>query len=132
MRIMLFTERSRRLLQWINGHGFVTIEQAATWIGVCYFVGWRRASQLTKAGYLQQRRFERSAPRVRWLTCQRWKVSGDHLKAPKLINRVTYFHDTMLVGLSRKLAAETGSDFTTERSLRASLASKRRTKRHPG
>jgi len=127
---MHLTERDCRLLQWINGHGFVTIEQAATWMDVCYFVGWRRISQLTKAGYLQQRRFEHAAPRVHWLTHQGWKISGDHLKAPKAINRVTYFHDTMLVDLSQRLTAETDGGFTTERRLRANLVSKGRTKRH--
>jgi len=28
---MHLTERDRSLLQWINGHGFVTIDQAAKW-----------------------------------------------------------------------------------------------------
>ena len=30
---MRFTERDGRLLRWINGHGFVTLRQAARWLG---------------------------------------------------------------------------------------------------
>ena len=128
---MRLTERDRRLFQWINGHGFVTVQQAASWMDVCYKVGWQRISQLTKAGYLQQKRFEHAKPRVHWLTSQGWKASGDHLKAPKAINRVTYFHDTMLVDLAQLLVAETGGAFTPERRLRADLLARgRRTKSH--
>ncbi len=29
---MRVTKCCRLMLQWINGHGFVTIQQAATWI----------------------------------------------------------------------------------------------------
>jgi hypothetical protein len=28
------TERDRLMLQWINGHSFITIQQAATWMQV--------------------------------------------------------------------------------------------------
>ncbi len=128
---MNLTQRDQHLLQWINGHGFVTVQQAATWMGVCYFIGWRRISRLTDAGYLQHKRFEHAAPRAHWLTNKGWKTSGDHLKAPKAINRVTYFHDTMLVDLAQALVAETGGMFTPERRLRANLfAEGRKTKGH--
>ena len=128
---MNLTLRDRHLLQWINGHGFATVQQAATWMDVCYFIGWRRLTRLTEAGYLQRRRFEHGGPRVHWLTAQGWKVSGDPLKAPKAINRVTYFHDIMLVDLAQALTAETGGSFTPERRLRADLLAKGfRTRRH--
>ena len=128
---MRLTERDRRLFQWINGHGFVTAQQTATWMGVCYKVGWQRVSRLTNAGYLQHKRFEHAKPRVYWLTHQGWQASGDHLRAPKAINRVTYFHDTMLVDLAQVLVTETGGAFTPERRLRANLLARgRRTKSH--
>ena len=128
---MHLTERDRRLFQWINGHGFITAQQAATWMGVGYRVGSRRINRLVDAGYLQHKRFDHAGPRVHWLTRQGWDVSGDHLRAPKAINRVTYFHDTMLVDLSQALVAETGGAFTPERRLRAALLAKgRRTKSH--
>ena len=128
---MRLTERDRRLFQWINGHGFVTAQQAATWMSVGYRVGARRISRLVDAGYLQHKRFDHAGPRVHWLTRQGWEASGDHLRAPTTINRVTYFHDTMLVDLSQRLVAETGGAFTPERRLRANLLAKgRRTKSH--
>ena len=128
---MRLTERDRRLFQWINGHGFVTAQQAATWMDVGYRVGSRRINRLVNAGYLQRKRFQHAAPRVHWLTQQGWEASGDHLFAPKTINRVTYFHDTMLVDLSQMLVAETGGTFVPERRLRANLLARgRRTRSH--
>lgn len=128
---MRLTARDRRLFQWINGHGFVTARQAATWMGAGYRVGARRLSRLVAAGYLQHKRFDHAGPRVHWLTRQGWEASGDPLNAPTTINRVTYFHDTMLVDLSQALVAETGGAFTPERRLRADLLAKgRRTKNH--
>ena len=128
---MVLTERDRRMLQWINGHGFVNACQAAAWMGVGYRVGSRRLYRLTEAGYLQHKRFQHATPRVYWLTRAGWEVSGDHLSAPRAINRVTYFHDTQLVDLSQALIAETGGAFTPERRLRAELLAKgRRTRSH--
>lgn len=128
---MVLTERDRRMLQWINGYGFVNACQAAVWMGVGYRVGSRRLYRLTEAGYLQHKRFQHATPRVYWLTRAGWEASGDHLSAPKAINRVTYFHDAQLVDLSQALIAETGGAFMPERRLRAErLAKGRRTRSH--
>ncbi|MDH3661791.1 MAG: hypothetical protein OEU92_17475, partial [Alphaproteobacteria bacterium] len=50
------------MLQWINGHGFVTADQAAVWMGVCDRVGRRRLQRLVEGGYLQKKRFEFNDP----------------------------------------------------------------------
>lgn len=116
---MLLTARDRRLLQWINGHGFVTADQAAVWMGVCSRIGRRRLKVLVEGGYLQRKRFGLNDPQFHWLTRQGWEASGDHLAPPKQINRVTYVHDRMLVDLSQVLVAHTKGDFIPERRLRA-------------
>ena len=116
---MLFTSRDHRLLQWINGHGFVTADQAAAWMGVCPRIGRRRLKVLVEGGYLQRKRFGFNDPQFHWLTKQGWEISGDDLAPPKQINRVTYLHDQMLVDLSQKVVAHTKGDFVPERRLRA-------------
>lgn len=91
---MFLTSRDREMLLWINGHGFVTADQAAVWMGVCDRVGRRRLQCLVDGGYLQRKRFEFNDPQFHWMTKQGWQASSDSLAPPKRINRVTYFHDT--------------------------------------
>ena len=55
---MCVTECCRLMLQWINDHGFVTIQQAATWMQVGYETARHRLGLLVKAGYLRRKRFE--------------------------------------------------------------------------
>lgn len=123
---MYLTARDRHMLQWINGHGFVTTDQAATWMGVCGRVGRRRLRNLVDGGYLQRKRFAFNDPQFHWLTKQGWEASGDHLKPPQRINRVTYLHDRVLVDLSQQLVAHTKGDFVPERRLRAERRAKTR------
>lgn len=121
---MYLTARDRQMLQWINGHGFVTADQAATWMDVCSRIGRRRLRMLVKSGYLQKKRFEFNDPQFHWLTRKGWEASGDDLTPPKRINRVTYFHDAALVDLSQQLVAKTKGDFVPERRLRAEKRAK--------
>lgn len=128
---MRLTIRDRHMLQWINGHGCVTVQQAARWMDVTYPTGQRRMQKLTEAGYLQRRPFEHRGQNMNWLTKKGWDASGDSLPPPKSINRVTVFHDMMLVDLSQDVVAQTGGAFFTERRLRADLLSKgSRTRSH--
>ena len=116
---MFLTVRDREMLQWINGHGFVTADQAALWMGVCDRVGRRRLQRLVEGGYLQKKRFALNDPQFHWLTKEGWQASGDNLAPPKRINRVTYFHDWALVDLAQQLVATTKGDFVPERRLQA-------------
>jgi hypothetical protein len=114
---MFLTSRDREMLQWINGHGFVTVDQAAVWMGVCDRVGRRRLQRLVEGGYLQKKRFEFNDPQFHWLTKKGWQASGDSLAPLKRINRITYFHDTTLVDLAQQLVAKTKGHFVPERRL---------------
>jgi len=118
---MRVTERDRMMLQWINGHSFVTIQQAANWMRVGYETARHRLRLLVKAGYLRRKRFEHLGPLLHWLTREGGQVAGETLPVPKAINRVTFLHDTMLVDLAETLIAKTGGEFVPERRLRAEL-----------
>ena len=121
---MRLTDRDRLMLQWINGHSIVTIQQAATWMKVGYETARHRLGLLVKAGYLRRKRFEHLGPLMHWLTREGGQVAGESLPAPKAINRVTYLHDTMMVDLAEALIARTGGEFVPERRLRAELKAK--------
>jgi len=128
---MRLTTRDRQMFQWINGHGFVTLPQAATWMDASYYAARRRLRVLVDNGYLERKRFEHGGARVHWLTTKGWEVSSDSLAPPKAINRITYFHDTTLVDVALTVAAQTGGSFFPERRLRADLLAKgRRTQSH--
>ena len=125
---MHLTGRDRRMLHWINGHGFVTADQAARWMGVCDRIGRRRLLKLVDAGFLQRDRLGFNEPHCHWLTKTGWEVSGDELAPPKKVNRVTYYHDTALVDLSQNLLArlKVEADFVPERRLKSENRSKAR------
>ena len=128
---MRLTTRDRHMLQWINGHGCVTVEQATKWMGVTYPTAQVRMRKLAEAGYLHRKRFEFATPRVHWLTRKGWEVSSDSLAPPKTINRITYFHDITLVDVALAVVAQTGGSFSPERRLRANLLTKgRRARSH--
>ena len=116
---MRATERDRLMLQWINGYGFVIIQQAATWLRVGFEPARHRLWLLVQAGYLQRKRSEHPRPLLHWLTREGSEVAG----VPKAINRVTYLHDTKLADLAENLVATTDGEFVPERRLRAELKS---------
>ena len=117
---MRFTERDGRLLQWINGHGFVTLQQVARWLGTNYQTAQRRVRLLFDHGYLD-RQWLVHGDRAHWLTPTGRAVCGDSLPPPKHIRLGSYRHDRMLVDLALTLVAETDGHFTPERRLRQML-----------
>lgn len=114
---MRFTERDGRLLRWINGHGFVTLRQAARWLGTNYQTAQRRVRLLYDQGYLD-RQWLVHGDRAHWLTPAGRAMCSDSLPPPKHIRLGSYRHDRMLVDLALTLVAETGGQFTPERRLR--------------
>lgn len=118
---MRVTERDRLMLQWINGHGFVIIQQAATWMRGGYEAARHRLGLLVRASYLRRKRFEHPEPLLHWLTRQCGEVAGETLSVPKAINRVIYLHDIMLVDLADNLVTRAGGEFVHERRLHAEI-----------
>ena len=123
---MQITPRDRDMLQWINGHGFVTVAQAAQWMGVHYQTAQRRIGKLCQALHLKRQRFEFGQPRVHWLSETGWIASNDQLTPLRNVNRITYLHDLTLVDVAQCLVDETGGTFVPERRLKESLLSRGR------
>ena len=96
---MRFTERDDRLLHWINGHGFVTLRQAAKWLGTNYQTAQRRVRLLYDHGYLN-RQWLVHGDRAHWLTPAGRAMCGDSLPPPKHIRLGSYRHDRLLVDLA--------------------------------
>ena len=114
---MDFTPRDARLLRWINGHGFVTVQQAATWLNIRYQTCHRRLKLLVDGGFLTTTRVGHSRYTYR-LTKAGVLASGDDLPPLKVIAMGTYCHDLRLVDLAAFLEKETGGRFVTERRIR--------------
>ena len=114
---MDFTRRDAHILRWINGHGFVTVRQAATWLDISYQNTHRRLKLLKDAGYLSTDRVDRSRYVFR-VTRSGIVAGGDDLPPLKTIRFGSFYHDLRLVDLATKLACKTGGDFITERRLR--------------
>lgn len=115
---MKLMDRDRKLMRWINGHGFVTIKQAAHWMNVEYQTGHRRLKLLFDNGYLRRQTFEYLGSSCQWLTEKGRQAADDSLKPPRTINPVTLNHDRMLVDLAARLQEEQGGSFLPERRIR--------------
>lgn len=114
---MDFTPRDARLLRWINGHGFVTVQQAATWLGIRYQTCHRRLKRLVDGGYLTNTRVGHSRYTYR-LTKAGVTRSGDDLPPLKFVAMGSYNHDLQLIDLAMMLERRTGGRFMTERHIR--------------
>lgn len=114
---MDFTPRDARLLRWINGHGFVTVQQAASWLGIRYQTCHRRLKRLADAGYLTTNRVGHSRYVFR-LTKAGIASSGDGLPPLKTIVIGSFDHDLQSVDLAMMLERKTGGRFVTERHIR--------------
>ena len=118
---MRFTERDARLLHWINGHGFVTVEQAAHWMGTTYQTGAHRIRVLVDGGYLRRERILHGDPRIHRVTEQGLLACEDTLVQLQSVNLGTYKHDLMLVDLAHSVVEATSGAFVPERRLRHQL-----------
>lgn len=114
---MDFTPRDARLLPWINGHGFVTAQQAATWLKIRYQTCHRRLKRLVDGGYLTTTRVGHSRYAFR-LTKAGVIKCADDLPPLRIIGMGSYEHDQQLVELAMMLEEQTGGRFVTERRIR--------------
>lgn len=114
---MDFTPRDARLLRWINGHGFVTVQQAATWLEISYQTCHRRLKRLVDGGYLTTTRVGHSRYAFRLVKAGVIK-SSDDLPPLKTIAIGSYEHDLQIVDLAMTLEEQTGGRFITERRIR--------------
>ena len=119
---MRLTERDLELLRWINGHGFVTGNQVADWMGASMQAAHRRLGLLHQGGYLLRERLFHSEKRAYRVSALGHEISGDTLSRLEMISPAIYRHNQMLVDLAHAVTVKTGGDFTPERRLRQSRA----------
>ena len=115
---MKFTERDRRLLLWINGHGFVSVSQVAEWMGVSDPFAYSRVKKLLNGGYLKRDRVLHNSKRIHSLTLKGKAACGDDLPILNRVNLGTFIHDMKLVDLSLKLEKDFDGEFVPERRIK--------------
>lgn len=116
--IMRFTDRDRRLLFWINGHGFATVEQIARWMKVTPAFSYSRVKKLINAGFLNRQRILHNSKRIHTISKQGKQAIGDELPIQKKLNLGSYIHDVKLIDLSLDLIDAHGGSFMPERRIR--------------
>ena len=116
--VMVLQERDKEILRWVNGYGFVTVNQIKRWMGVGETAGYVRVRKLVEGGYLKRKRVFHNQERVHWISNQAQGLIQDDIKNPKRVNISTYYHDLLLVDLGLYLEKTGGVEFIPERRLR--------------
>ena len=117
--MVVLTDRDLDLLRWVNGFGFVSIEQVGRFWGVSYEMGRRRIGQLVGGGFLVRETVLGGKEFVHRVSNLGVKVAGDDLVPMKKVSLGGFVHDSALPDLAMKLEAENvGSVFKPERRLR--------------
>ncbi|MCH9769724.1 MAG: replication-relaxation family protein [Gammaproteobacteria bacterium] len=117
MNIQL-TVRDLALMQWINGVGFVTIRQIATWANVALPTAYARIAKLVAHGFLQHERVFHGAAGIYRVTLGGIQVSGSVLPPLRKIPLATYRHDLLVTSLSLMLLKKHAGKYIPERLLR--------------
>lgn len=115
---MIFQERDKKILRWINGFGFATAEQIQRFMGVKTTTAYVRIKKLVDHGYLKRERILHGESRIHRVTKKGVQASGDHILPLKKINLGTYLHDRSLVDLALKLEESEHGKFQPERQIR--------------
>lgn len=117
---MIFQERDRAILGWINGFGFASAEQIRDFMQVGSTAAYVRVKKLVEGGYLARQWIMHGQSRVHRVTKKGAVAIGDELAPLREVHLATYRHDAMMVDLGLRLERETGGRFLTERRIRHS------------
>ena len=115
---MVLQERDIEILRWVNGCGFVTVNQVKRWMGVGETAGYVRVRKLVDGGYLKRKRVFHNQERIHWISNQAQNLIQDDVKNPKRVNISTYHHDLLLVDLGLYLEKTNEGNFIPERRVR--------------
>jgi len=115
---MIFQKRDAKVLQWINGFGFASVDQIQRFMGVGSSVAYGRMKKLVEYGYLARERILHGQSRIHKVTKKGILASADALAPMRYITLGTFRHDFMLVDLALSLETETGGAFTPDRRIR--------------
>lgn len=115
---MIFQERDKAILQWVNGFGFASVEQIREFMQVGDTAAYVRVKKLVDSGYLKRERILHGHARIHTLTKKAILASGDALAPLSIVNLGTFRHDFQLIDLSLMLERQTGGRFTPDRRIR--------------
>jgi DNA-binding Lrp family transcriptional regulator len=115
---MIFQERDRQILQWVNGFGFASVDQIKEHMGVTAAAAYVRVRKLVEGGYLARERILHGQARIHKVAKKGVLASGDGVLPLNYVNLGTFRHDFMLVDLALRLERETGGTFVPNRRIR--------------
>lgn len=122
MKNMLVTRRDVDILNWINGVGFVNIDQITERYKISRETAYARLRKLVARNYLLHERLLQNKPGHYRVTKEGAEFNPLGLKPIRHISLGKYQHTKIIVDLSLKLAEKYQAQFITERELRLDMA----------
>lgn len=118
---ILITRRDVDMLNWINGVGFVNIDQITTRYKISRETAYARLRKLIAHHYLLHERLLQNKPGHYRVTKAGAEFNPLGLKPVRYVSLGKYQHTKLLVDLSLKLAEKYQAQFITERELRLDI-----------
>jgi len=118
---ILITRRDVDLLNWINGFGFVNIDQITVRYKISRETAYARLRKLIAHHYLLHERLLQNKPGHYRVTKEGAEFNPLGLKPLKYVSLGKYPHTKIIVDLSLKLAEKYQAQFITERELRLDM-----------
>ncbi|MED4717766.1 hypothetical protein [Bacillus badius] len=103
---MAITERDKKIVYWINKHGFATAEQVGKEFGMSKTAVYRRLKGMVDEGLLKHGRVLADIAGVYWVTNNGVELSESKLSAGKKPGAATLAHDLKMIDLSMYLLKE--------------------------
>ncbi|OYU91951.1 MAG: hypothetical protein CFE29_03645 [Bradyrhizobiaceae bacterium PARB1] len=98
---MIVTDRDLRLLLWLNGWGWATLEQIATWLGIDFSTAARRVRKLIEAGLIKRIKIDGLTLNPIAVTRAGCQLVGDDLPPLSGVRVGALHHDAMMVDLEQ-------------------------------
>lgn len=118
---ILITRRDVDLLNWINGVGFVNIDQITTRYKISRETAYARLRKLIAHHYLLHERLLQNKPGHYRVTKEGAEFNPLGLKPVRYISLGKYQHTKLIIDLSLKLAEKYQAQFIPERELRLDM-----------
>ena len=118
---ILITRRDVDMLNWINGFGFVNIDQITTRYKISRETAYARLRKLVAHNYLLHERLLQNKPGHYRVTKEGAEFNPLGLKPVRYVSLGKYQHTKLIVDLSLKLAEKYQVPFIPERELRLDI-----------
>ncbi|QMV00850.1 MarR family transcriptional regulator [Devosia sp. D6-9] len=115
---MKVTERDVGLIRRINAHGFMSVDQIASFWRVDFSTAARRVRKLIEAGLLHRMTMPFLDARPLVATPTGCNLAGDHIPHVAGIRTGTFRHDALLPDLGLSLERKFSAAFETERQIK--------------